>query len=206
MNKLKYIYKAGNNNNLIITLHGTGGNADDLFSIASYIDKDAHLLGIEGRILENGLKRYFKRYPDGSFDQESLEIETKLLYENINYLLEKYKLNDLNLNIIGYSNGANIIASMLKVYEFKKAFIALLHPSIGIKEQNFLKQPNIEVLITSGNNDPFISKNELDYLKQQLKTANIKASYFIHQQGHSIINPEILKLKEVYTRTTNKEN
>lgn len=204
MTKLHYVYKEGKNNNLIITLHGTGGSADDLFSIASYVDRDAHLLGIEGQITENGLKRYFKRYSDGGFDKESLEKETKILYENISNLITKYQLTDLNLNIIGYSNGANILVSILKTYQLDKAFIGLLHPSIGIKEQEFIKQPNIEVLVTSGNNDPFISESELKYFKQQLEKANIKNNHFIHEEGHSIINPEILKLKEVYTELAKK--
>lgn len=198
MIKLKHLLKAGKNKNLIISLHGTGGSVDDLFSILSFVDREATLLGIEGRILENGLKRYFKRSSDGSFDLESLKTETDNLYENIMYLIKEYNLEDYNLTIAGYSNGANIIISLLKEYSFKNINVLLLHPSLGFKDQDLLKQENVKALLTSGKNDPFICESDLEYLKAQINKSNIKLDFLIHTQGHSIINDEIQYIKKYY--------
>ena len=69
---MRHVIDKKASNHVIITLHGTGGSATDLFNIAEFLDKDATKIGYEGPVLENGMRRYFARYPQGGFDLESL--------------------------------------------------------------------------------------------------------------------------------------
>ena len=62
-----------------ILLHGTGGNEDDLIPIGQMLTSSASLLSPRGKVLENGMPRFFKRLAEGVFDIEDSKIRTKEL-------------------------------------------------------------------------------------------------------------------------------
>ena len=195
---MKHSYYEGNNQNVIIMLHGTGGDENDLIQIAKYIDQDAHLLGIRGNVKEGLANRYFKRNTDGSFDEEDLNFRSHELYDKIQDLLKEYDLEGHKINLIGYSNGANILIHILKLYSsnFEKA--VLLHPSSGIEETKFKKQKHLRVLITYGINDPFISEASFKNLKEDLENSKIQTEEFKHLHGHQITQEELEAAKIFY--------
>ena len=78
---MRHVKQDGTNNNVIITLHGTGGSATDLFQIAQYIDKDATLIGFQGEVIDQGMARYFERNNDGSFNLRSLAEATQSYFK-----------------------------------------------------------------------------------------------------------------------------
>ena len=53
-------------------LHGTGGNERDLIPLGRELDPNAALLSPRGKILENGMPRFFRRLAEGVFDLEDL--------------------------------------------------------------------------------------------------------------------------------------
>lgn len=200
---MKQAIKKGNNKELFILLHGTGGSAEDLFPLASKIDANATLIGLEGRVSENGLKRYFKRYSNGSFDLESLEEESIILKDEIQSIIESYR--EYNVTVIGYSNGANIFLNLLKKYEdIKVSKAVLLHPSPVRMDVEFKKQ-SLELLLTSGANDPFITEEQFESLVSDLKLKEIKHEVYKHQWGHQIIEEEYTVM-ETFTRGHFYEN
>lgn len=188
---MHYIHRAGSNRNLMILLHGTGGDAGSLFELAGYIDPEASLIGIEGNISERGLKRYFARYADGSFDLDSLAEETATLKQTIDSLRTKYGSEDSRIILLGYSNGANIAVNLLREYETDYDLALLLHPSAGRAEVPFRKQDKLRVLITSGMNDPFIHEDEFLALEALMMDAGIHTQTFVHSQGHSLTQAEL---------------
>ncbi len=187
---MKYVTKEGSNKHLQIMLHGTGGSADDLFSIGEYIDADSTLVGIEGEVLENGMRRYFERYPDGSFKLKSLAQATQKLEKTITKILKDYP--EYTVSLVGYSNGANIALNLLKEYENIQIDNALLfHPSPVRVDVPYLKQDRLKVLITSGKSDPFISESQFETLRDDLISANINCEAFTHDYGHQLIQEEL---------------
>lgn len=187
---MNYVIKEGNNKHLQIMLHGTGGSADSLFNIGEFIDANSTLVGIEGEVLENGMRRYFERYPDGSFKLKSLAQATQKLEKTITEILKKYP--DYTVSIVGYSNGANIALNLLKEYENIAIDNALLfHPSPVRVDTQYLKQDRIKVLITSGKNDPFISELEFETLQSDLKNVGIECVEYTHDYGHQLIQEEL---------------
>lgn len=188
---MHHIHQAGRNNNVFILLHGTGGDAASLFGVAEFIDPAATLIGLEGQVSENGMKRYFARYNDGSFDLESLAKETANLQETIQNLLTRYKLQNHRIVLIAYSNGANIAINLFKEYETNYDMALLLHPSAGRSQVPFKPQDKLRVLITSGDNDPYISSEEFAELKEALEAARITVETLTHSQGHSLTQAEL---------------
>lgn len=98
-------------------LHGTGGNERDMLPLAAMIDKDVSVLSVRGNVLENGMPRYFKRIAEGVFDEEDLVYRTQELNEFLHDTTKTYGFARRKVVAIGYSNGANIAASLLFHYE-----------------------------------------------------------------------------------------
>lgn len=196
---MRHVKQDGTNNNVIITLHGTGGSATDLFQIAQYIDKDATLIGFQGEVIEQGMARYFERNNDGSFNLRSLAEATYDLRDSINDVIEKHNLQEAHITLMGYSNGANLAQSYFKEFENTPINLALLyHPSVTKADESFKAQKDLRVLVTSGANDPYISSEQFETLTKQLEAANIEVISFHHQYGHQLIQDELVKSKEIY--------
>src|SRR6478736_4255788 len=97
-----------------LLLHGTGGNEEDLIPLAYELDKRAAILSPRGKVLENGsAPRFFRRLAEGVFDLEDLKFRTNELADFVTSAAEHYGFATDQLVGVGYSNGANIAASML---------------------------------------------------------------------------------------------
>lgn len=197
---MKYIVKNGTNDNVLVLLHGTGGDAYNLLELADYLDPAATKIGTEGDIVEDGMRRYFERNPDGSFVEESLMRETTVLYETIAEALEESDLTEKNVILVGYSNGSNIALNILKEYETNYRVALLFHPSSVRPGVPFKKQHKLKLLITSGENDPFISIDQYRELSDELKESGIDFESLVHGHGHSLIHEELEAGKNLIVR------
>src|SRR5437764_10136705 len=103
----------GTSNRTLLLLHGTGGNERDLIPPGRELDPDASLLSSRGKVLENGMPRFFRRLAEGVFDLEDLKNRTNELADFVAAAAEHYELAPDQIIAIGYSNGANIAASIL---------------------------------------------------------------------------------------------
>ena len=103
----------GNSSRTLLLLHGTGGNERDLLPLGRELDPNASLLSPRGKILENGMPRFFRRLAEGVFDLEDLKTRTNELANFVAAAARHYKLDADHIVGVGYSNGANIAASML---------------------------------------------------------------------------------------------
>jgi phospholipase/carboxylesterase len=190
---MKHIYQKGKDPKkpTLLLLHGTGGNELDLLPLAGRIDDNAGILSVRGNILENGMPRFFKRLAEGIFDIEDLIFRTKELNEFLDEAAEKYEFDRNNIIAIGYSNGANIAASLLFHYEHALKAAILHHPMVPIRG---IKLPNIEgtsVFIGAGTNDPICSPEESTELQQLLEGANAKVELHWENRGHQLTAEEV---------------
>src|SRR5699024_10548552 len=101
----------------LILFHGTGGTENDLLPLTRMIDADANVLSVRGNVSENGMNRYFRRLAEGVFDEEDLVARTKEMHDFLNEAAEKHDLDRTQFTAIGYSNGANIAASLIFHYD-----------------------------------------------------------------------------------------
>jgi phospholipase/carboxylesterase len=195
---MKYIYLEKNKKRLIVLLHGTGGNENSLLSLGEYIDENASLLGVRGNIDENGLYRFFKRLRPGVFDKENLYYET----ENLSNFIEKF-VDDEGFNIdevvlLGYSNGANILGSLLLRTNLAIKAAILMHPMVPTREVLISDSKMTKILITAGVNDSMVpvteTKDLIDILAKNYKNKTLE--WF--DQGHGIGKLEIDFIKEWY--------
>lgn len=132
---MKHIYKAGSRPDAptLLLLHGTGGNENDLIGLASLIAPGAAVLGVRGNVSENGMPRFFRRLAEGVFDEPDLIARTAELGSFLDAAAEEYGFDRANVYALGYSNGANIAASLMfhQAGVFKGAI--LHHPMVPLR-------------------------------------------------------------------------
>ena len=73
----------------------------------------AAILSPRGNVLENGNARFFRRLAEGVFDLEDLKAQTDALAAFVRAAAGHYQFDLEKLVAVGYSNGANIAASIL---------------------------------------------------------------------------------------------
>src|SRR5438270_14087110 len=103
----------GSSKRTLLLLHGTGGNEHDLIQLGHEIDPTAAILSPRGKILENGMPRFFRRLAEGIFDEEDLKKRTHELADFVGAAAQQYELAADQIVAVGSSNGANIAASLL---------------------------------------------------------------------------------------------
>jgi phospholipase/carboxylesterase len=193
---IEYNFINKNSSRTLVLLHGTGGDENDLMFLGENIDKLVNLLGLRGRINENGMNRFFKRLQPGVFDTENLVEETKYLHKFLQAFAKVNTLKTEEMVLLGYSNGANIIASLIYHFgQFYKAHI-LLHPMVPIKDFDIVDQTNNKIFISAGENDPIVPMKEAKELYGLLKDKNADVIFNVYKYGHNLSDKEIQDIKK----------
>lgn len=197
---MKYIYVDKKSEDTIILFHGTGGDESDLIFIAERINPQANIIGLRGRINEHGLNRFFKRLSPGIFDTNNLIEETKYIHGFLKELLIDRKINSENVTLLGFSNGANMIASLL--FHYGKAYgkYILMHPMIPMRDFDIKEQQKNNILITAGDNDPIVTLDEAAELSNLLMMKNAEVLLKVYHYGHQISEEELRDIKLWYEK------
>ena len=116
----------------LLLLHGTGGNETDLIPLGQSLDPEASLLSLRGKVIENGMPRFFRRLAEGIFDEEDLIRRTHELADFIEQASVTYAFDRKKLLGVGYSNGANIASSLMLLRPNTLIGAALLRPMVPI--------------------------------------------------------------------------
>ncbi len=190
---MKHIFQQGPNKDkpTLLLLHGTGGTEEDLIPLAGKIDEEASYLSVRGNVLENGMPRFFRRLAEGVFDEEDLVFRTKELSNFLDEAAEKYQFDRKNIVAIGYSNGANIAASLLFHYQHALKGAILHHPMVPRRGIDLPVLAGKSIFIGAGTNDPICPAAESEELASLLK--NAKAEVHLHWEnfGHQLTFQEV---------------
>ena len=197
---MKYIYQKGQDDHPVILLfHGTGGDENDLLSIANEIDEKASVISFRGDVDENGSLRFFKRKPNGQFDYEDLVMRTEKLDLLIKELSVELGFDCNNLVAIGYSNGANIIGSLLFAKEICLKGAILMHPMVARTDVKPKNLSGRKILITAGINDPICPVGESRAVNDILKAAKAEVNIQWFDDGHRLTLKEVDVAKKWYS-------
>jgi predicted esterase len=180
----------------LLLLHGTGGNEDDLIQVGQMISPSASLLSPRGKVLENGMPRFFKRLAEGVFDLEDLKFRTRELADFAKDASNIYGF-DLNKTIaVGFSNGANIAASLLLSYPGTLMGAILFRAMVPFIPNSPLDLSDKKVLLSAGVYDPIVSESQTQSLYNILKKSRTNVTLKWQQSGHNLTESDILDAKE----------
>src|SRR5690625_2043350 len=175
---MKHIFNQGTDPTkpTLLLLHGTGGNELDLLPLAEKVDREANVLSVRGNVLENGMPRFFRRLAEGVFDEKDLISRTEDLNTFLNEASANYSFNRDDMIAIGYSNGANIAASLLFHYQNALKGAILHHPMVPRRGIDLPDLTGKSVFIAAGINDPLCPSSESKDLQALLKNANAEVT------------------------------
>lgn len=199
---MKHIYKDNffPDRPVLLLLHGTGGNELSLLSIGERIDEKACILSTRGNVMEDGMPRYFRRIAEGIFDEEDLLYRTDQLKKFLDDSAAKYHFDRENIVAIGYSNGANIAASLLLQYPNTLKGAILHHPMVPIRNSNDESLEGLPIFIGAGDNDPICRPEETKELEKIFTDRG--AQVFVHWEnnGHTLTESELEAARKWYIK------
>ena len=175
----------------LLLLHGTGGDENDLLSIGRMLDEQAALLSPRGKVLECGMPRFFRRLAEGVFDHEDLVNRTHELGEFVEQAVDKYGINRRRLFAVGFSNGANIAASLLLMYPRLLAGAILLRAMVPFEPERVPDLSGTPVYLAAGRSDQMVPPENTERLAQLLREAGAEVALDWQPGGHGIGPEEV---------------
>jgi predicted esterase len=186
-----YEFVPGSSNRTLLLLHGTGGNERDLIPLGRELDPTAALLSPRGKVLENGMPRFFRRLAEGVFDLEDLQKRTLELADFVAAAADRHDIDNKNIIAVGYSNGANIAASILLLRSEIFSAAILFRAMVPLEPEKPPELANVRVWIGAGNQDPIVPPPETQRLVDVLRSAGADVTVRFLNAGHALTPADI---------------
>jgi len=181
---------------VLLLLHGTGGNENDMVPLGRDLDPAAALLSLRGNVLENGMPRFFRRLAEGVFDEEDVVRRANELADFIPAAAAKYEFDPAMLTAIGYSNGANIAAAVLLLRPGVIKSAVLLRAMVPLTPAALPDLAGTRVMICSGTHDPIIPVENAKRLTTMLREGGADVTLRLEDAGHQLVFDEIAAAKK----------
>jgi phospholipase/carboxylesterase len=188
-------YEEGSSATTLLLLHGTGGDENDLVPLGRALAPEANLLSPRGKVLEGGMPRFFRRLAMGVFDVEDLKMRTHELSDFVEEAATAYRLDQERIIAVGYSNGANIAASLLLLRPGVLRAAALLHAMVPYEPDELPDLSGTSVLVTAGRNDTIIPSDHPEQLARMLDQARADVALEWQPGGHELGRAELAAVK-----------
>lgn len=189
---------------VLLLLHGTGGNENDMIPLGRDLDASAALLSLRGNVLENGMPRFFRRLAEGVFDEEDVVRRANELADFIPAAAAKYEFDPTMLTAVGYSNGANIAAAILLLRPGVIESAVLLRAMVPLTPATLPDLAGTRVLICTGTHDPIIPVENAERLTVMLREAGAEVTLRFEEAGHQLVFNEIAAAKN-WLRESSRE-
>jgi phospholipase/carboxylesterase/glyoxalase family protein len=179
------------NSPTLLLLHGTGGDERDLLGLGRELWPGAALLGVRGKVLENGMPRFFRRFAEGVFDVDDLKARTNELAEFIDVAAEHYGFSRRHLVAVGYSNGANIAASLILLHPHYLKAAVLFRAMVPFTPDIVQHFSGLSVFFAGGMRDSIVPHDQTEQLAAILQSGGADVSMFWHRGGHELGEDDI---------------
>jgi len=191
---------------ILLLLHGTGGNENDMISLGRDLDPAAGLLSLRGNVLENGMPRFFRRLAEGVFDEEDVVRRANELADFVPAAALACEFDPATLTVVGYSNGANIAAAvfLLRPGVIKSAI--LLRAMVPLTPAASPDLAGSRVMICSGTHDPIIPVENAERLTTMLREGGAEVTLRLEDAAHQLVFDEIAAAKKWLRESSRKRN
>jgi phospholipase/carboxylesterase len=168
-------------------LHGTGGNEQEIATLAAELDPRAGVLAPRGRVRESGMARWFRRHGEGVFDVDDVIVRAGELAGFVTAAREHHSWGDRPLVAVGFSNGANIALAT-----------AILHPTVVDRVIAFSGMypfgdrevaadlRNVRIVTLNGESDPMAPLASVNRLADSLRERGADVHQHLRPGGHGI--------------------
>jgi predicted esterase len=172
-------------------LHGTGGNENDLLPLGRSLLPGAPMLSPRGQVLENGMPRFFRRLAEGVFDEPDLRERTAGLGSFVLEARSHYSLEDVPVIAVGFSNGANMAASLLLLRPGVLAGAVLFRAMVPLVPEEPPSLGGAPVLLSNGRRDPLVAQGETERLAVLLREYGADVTLAWQDAGHNLTADDV---------------
>jgi predicted esterase len=185
---------------VLLLLHGTGGNEQALLPLADALVPGAGVLSPRGKVLEGGKPRFFRRLAEGVFDLEDLVHRTHELAAFVDRAATHYGFDRRRVVAVGFSNGANIAASLLLLEPATLGGAILFRAMVPIVPDQLPAIAHTPVLLSNGRMDPLISLEETERLAALLRRAGADLTLEWQPRGHELTTADVDQARDWLAR------
>ncbi|WP_190238015.1 MULTISPECIES: VOC family protein [unclassified Rhizobium] len=174
---------------VFVLLHGSGGNETTLMPLLNKAAPRATLLGVRGRATEEGFPRWYKRITPFSFDQNDIKTEAEAFAAFIEGAVKSYGLDPQKVVYVGYSNGANLLNSLLYLHP------NLVHKAVLLRSMPVLSDfphadlKGTDLLVISGKTDAY--GKYASELEERLKSSGATVDSDVIPGGHDLGDADV---------------
>ncbi|WEX10049.1 alpha/beta hydrolase [Chelativorans sp. AA-79] len=180
---------AGPGRPLLFLFHGTGGDERQLLSLAGDVLPGAGIVAPLGDVSEHGAPRFFRRTGEGVYDMDDLARATEKMAGFVRaHVAAERPSAVLGL---GYSNGANILASVVFADPALFDAAVLMHPLIPFEPRFSSAHARTRLLLTAGRHDPICPAALTGRLVAYLEAAGAATELVWHEGGHELRSNEV---------------
>ena len=184
---------------LLFVFHGTGGDENQFFDFGRRLVPQAGIVSPRGDVSEHGASRFFRRTGEGVYDMDDLARRTSTMADFVRE--HKSVAKPSGVIGLGYSNGANILASVMLEQPDLFDEAILMHPLIPWTPAPQIGLAGRRVLITAGRLDticpPAMTQSFADYLIAQ----GVETDLVWHSGGHEIQQSEVAAIERFVRET-----
>jgi predicted esterase len=128
---------------------------------------------------------------EGVFDLDDLKTRTNELADFVAAAVGHYELAADHIIGVGYSNGANIAASMLLLRPEIMHAAVLFRAMVPLIPDKLPDLSSVLVWIGAGDQDPIIDPSETQRLVELLRRAGAEVTIRFFNAGHGLTNDDV---------------
>ena len=188
----EYVFVPGSGDTTLLLLHSTGGDEHQLVDLGRQLAPEANLLSPRGKVLENGVtRRFFRRHSPLELDIPDLKARTDELAQFVTAATDAYGFDPGRVVALGYSNGANVAASLLLRHPGLLSGAALWRATLPYEPESVPAVAGTRVLIASGTRDPFVVAGGYERLAEILRAGGADVTLELAPTGHELLPADI---------------
>jgi len=191
--RFEHVYRPGSDPTAptLLLLHGTGGNEHDLLPFGEMIAPQAGVLSPRGNVLEGTMPRFFKRLAEGVFDLDDLRRQTRELAQFVRDASARYRFDPTRVVAVGFSNGANIAASLLLLEPGVLSEAVLFRAMVPIVPEPLPDLSGTRILMSNGRLDSLVAASQAEQLKDMFEDCGADVTFVWQPGGHKLTNEDI---------------
>lgn len=176
----------------LLLLHGTGGSEHDLLRLGRAISPGSALLSPRGDVSEGGAARFFARLAEGVFDPQEVIRRTQALGDFVLAATAHYRVEPRRLIAVGFSNGANIAATLLLLRPETLGGGILFRPMVVLDQA---AAPGTlagkRVLLCNGTTDPLVPADHPTRLAGLLRAGGADVKLELLPASHALTPQDV---------------
>jgi phospholipase/carboxylesterase len=183
---------------LVFAFHGTGGDEHQFFGLVERFLPRAGIVAPRGDVSERGANRFFRRTAEGVYDMADLATRTAKMAAFIRAHAETHP--GAPIWGLGYSNGANILASVMFGAGDLFDRTVLMHPLIPFAPPASPRLRGHDVLITAGRRDPICPLPLTEALDAYFRAQGAAVTLSLDEGGHEVTRAETDRIEAFLKR------